>query len=48
MKSFKMRDKKVIQIGNSLGVIIDNNNALKHNVKKGDIIDEVIITRKED
>jgi hypothetical protein len=47
MKNIKIEDKKVIQIGSSLGITLDHKVARKHNIKKGDTLEEIKIKKNE-
>jgi hypothetical protein len=45
-KTIILEDKKVIPIGDSIGITIDYKKAKRHNIKKGDTLREVKIIKE--
>ena len=40
-----LQDKKVLNIGDSIGITIDHKIAKRHNIKKGDTLNEITIQK---
>jgi hypothetical protein len=45
-KKIILQDKKVLNIGDSIGITIDHKIAKRHNIKKGDTLDQIQIIKE--